>query len=59
MAATKVLIRLMIRRETSVEKFGVLPRDGCEHLRVEHLSRAGKVRGVSFSVRDGEILGFC
>jgi ribose transport system ATP-binding protein len=52
------LVRLMIGREASVEKLGVLPRNGRERLRAEHLTRAGKVRGVSFSVHDGEILGF-
>ena len=52
------LVRLMIGRTASVEKLGVLPRGGCERLRVEHLARAGKVKDVSFSVRAGEILGF-
>ena len=51
------LIRLMVGRDLS-EKFPkeLVPR-GPEVLRVEHLSRAGTLRDVSFTAYGGEVLG--
>lgn len=53
------LVRMMIGRDCSDERYPPLKarRDKIV-LKAENLTRAGKARGVSFSLREGEILGF-
>ena len=52
------LVRMIIGRDCKDEHLGRLDvnRDR-ELLRVEHLTRAGKARDISFSLHEGEILG--
>jgi ribose transport system ATP-binding protein len=54
------LIRMMIGRAVKDEKLGTpRPTAGAEPvLRVRNLSRAGQVAGISFTLHEGEILGF-
>jgi ribose transport system ATP-binding protein len=53
------LVRMMIGREVVESHLGRLDVDrGREMLRAEHVVRAGKVDDVSFSLYEGEILGF-
>jgi len=53
------LVRMMIGRDCKDDHIGKLTvnRDR-EMLRVEHLSRVDKARDISFSLYEGEILGF-
>lgn len=51
------LIEMMVGRPLEAEFPGHTARPGKERLRVENLSRGAVVRGVSFSVRAGEVLG--
>lgn len=55
--STSDLIRLMIGRTLGALFPQRNSRFGSEILRVEGLSSAGKIRGVSFAVREGEIFG--
>jgi ribose transport system ATP-binding protein len=53
------LVKMMIGREVAQEHLGQLAVNRkSEMLRVEHLKRKGKVDDVSFSLFEGEILGF-
>ncbi|UCF37300.1 MAG: sugar ABC transporter ATP-binding protein, partial [Acidobacteriota bacterium] len=52
------LIEMMVGRPLESEYPERVSRRGSERLRVEGLSRGRKVQDVSFSVREGEILGF-
>jgi ribose transport system ATP-binding protein len=51
------LVRLMANREITEHFPRLRTAPGAELLRVEHLTRAGVVTDVSFSLRAGEILG--
>jgi ribose transport system ATP-binding protein len=52
------LIRMMIGRECKEDHLGrVHFNPGKEVLRVEHLTRHGKIEDASFTLREGEILG--
>ncbi|MEP7287538.1 MAG: sugar ABC transporter ATP-binding protein [Chloroflexota bacterium] len=51
------LVRLMIGRDLNQTNIAPLPDDMPETLRVENLTRKGKFQSVSFSVRQGEIVG--
>jgi ribose transport system ATP-binding protein len=58
-ASVAELVQMMIGREWSDDRPGVLtPREDREVLRVEGLRRRGQVEGLSFALREGEILGF-
>ena len=53
------LIRLMIGRECKDEHLGRLDVDPSrELLRCEHITRHGKIHDASFTLHEGEILGF-
>ena len=53
------VVQMMIGRSCRDEHLGPLAVDyGCEVLRADHVSRAGKVHDVSFALHQGEILGF-
>jgi ribose transport system ATP-binding protein len=53
------LVKMMVGREYHEDRLGRLKVEGAgEVLRVENLERTGKVRDVSLSLRQGEILGF-
>jgi len=53
------LVRMMIGRSFTAERLGRLDVDRrTEVLRVEHLERRNRVRDVSFTLYEGEILGF-
>jgi ribose transport system ATP-binding protein len=53
------LVKMMIGREVNQAHLGRLDADrGREMLRAEHVVRKNKVEDVSFTVREGEILGF-
>lgn len=57
--APAALVQMMIGRETNDEHLGVLTPDWqAEVLRAEHIVRAGKARGISFTLHRGEVLGF-
>ena len=51
------LIRLMIGRELQQTHITPPPKETPETLRIEQLTRRGKFQSVSFSVRQGEIVG--
>lgn len=51
------LVRLMIGRDLHQASIAPAPADMPEVVRVENLTRRGKFQGVSFSVRQGEIIG--
>jgi ribose transport system ATP-binding protein len=51
------LVRLMIGRDLHQTHITPAPTDTPETLRVEKLTRRGKFKSVSFSVRQGEIVG--
>jgi ribose transport system ATP-binding protein len=52
------LVKMMIGRESAEPNLGRLHVDvGRELLRVENVIRAGKARGVSFALHEGEVLG--
>jgi ribose transport system ATP-binding protein len=51
------LVRLMVGRDIDLSKRNQAIECGEEILQVENLSRAGVVKGVSFSLHRGEILG--
>ena len=56
---TLKLVEMMIDRECNDDHLGVLSPDwNTEVLRAERIVRQGKARGVSFSLHQGEILGF-
>jgi len=56
---TPELIRMMIGRDVTQEHLGKLDVDrGHEVLRVDHAVRKGRANDVSFSLYEGEILGF-
>lgn len=53
------LVKLMVGRECREERFGRLAVDSSrEMLRAEKLNRRGQVRDASFTLHEGEILGF-
>lgn len=53
------LVQLMIGRECTAEHLGRLDVDWSrELLRADHVSRRGKTRDVSFTLHEGEVLGF-
>lgn len=53
------VVKMMIGRASTTERFGTLtPQRDQEALRVEHLSRRGRIRDCSFVLHPGEILGF-
>jgi len=55
----EAVVEMMIGRSCRDEHLGALAVDyGCEVLRADHVSRAGKVRDVTFALHQGEILGF-
>ena len=57
--ARQELIHMMIGRECKEDHLGRVNFDPHrEVLRVEHLTRHGKIEDASFSLREGEILGF-
>jgi ribose transport system ATP-binding protein len=57
--ATPELVRMMIGREVAQEHLGRLDvNQNIEMLRAEHVRRKDKVDDVSFSLYEGEILGF-
>lgn len=56
-ASVQALIRLMVGRELAGHRFRERPAPGPEALRVESLTRRGRFEDVSFTLRQGEILG--
>lgn len=55
----RALVQLMIGRENLYAHFGQLAPDWSrEVLRAEDVTRRGKARGISFTLHQGEILGF-
>lgn len=53
------LIKMMLGRECTQEHLGKLDvNDKCQVLRVENIERVDKAKDVSFSLYEGEILGF-
>jgi len=56
---TRLLIKMMIGRAAEDESYGVLNvNDDVTVLEAKHLYKKGKVHDVSFTLREGEILGF-
>ena len=53
------LVKLMVGRESIATRLGQLkPERECPALRVERLTRRGRIHDASFTVHRGEILGF-